>query len=152
MGNLLRATGHHAQPSDLTVLEGQPATFTIGVTNSDPVAYQWQRNGTNIPGANNQGYTIPFAALSDNGARFRARLTNALGGVFTSEATLTVVLIRSLSPSAPFRILAGILSVVFLRADRSEHRNQFRQLCDRSRSRVIAAQLEPDARTVTLDT
>ena len=54
-----------------------------------PLRYQWQRNGTNIAGATAQDYTL-VAAAADNGARFRAIVSNDSGSATSSEATLTV--------------------------------------------------------------
>ena len=55
-----------------------------------PLRYQWQRNGANIPGATGQDYTIASVVPADNGARFRARVTNDFGNVLSNEAVLTV--------------------------------------------------------------
>ena len=41
-------------------------------------------------GATGSSYTISSAALSDDGAKFHCQVTNALGSVFSNEATLTV--------------------------------------------------------------
>ena len=71
-------TGH---PVSQSVEEGQPATFGVSATGTTPLSYQWQRNTVNISGANGSSYTIPNAALSDNGAKFRCRVTNAVGSV-----------------------------------------------------------------------
>ena len=40
-----------AQPLGVTVVAPAPATFTVQATGGDPLAYQWQRNGTPIAGA-----------------------------------------------------------------------------------------------------
>lgn len=80
-------TGH---PSNQTVTQGQPATFTVTATGSATLSYQWQRNQTNISGATSSSYTISSAAMSDNGAKFRCVVTNAFGSATSNEATLTV--------------------------------------------------------------
>jgi glucose/arabinose dehydrogenase len=78
------------QPSDLTVTQGQPATFMVAASGSTPLSYQWQRNQVNISGANASSYMIASAALADNGAKFRCVVTNAFGNANSNEATLTV--------------------------------------------------------------
>jgi glucose/arabinose dehydrogenase len=78
------------QPLNKTVVEGQPATFSVSANGSTPLTYQWQRNGLNISGASTSSYTISAAALADNGAKFRCVISNAFGSVSSSEATLTV--------------------------------------------------------------
>ena len=77
-------------PSDLTVMQGQPATFMVAATGSTPLSYQWQRNQVNISGANASSYMIASTALADNGAKFRCVVTNAFGNATSNEATLTV--------------------------------------------------------------
>jgi glucose/arabinose dehydrogenase len=78
------------QPSNLTVAQGQPATFMVAASGSAPLSYQWQRNQVNISGATASSYMIASTALADNGAKFRCVVTNAFGNATSSEATLTV--------------------------------------------------------------
>lgn len=76
-------------PMNLTVAAGQQATFTAAASGSQPLGYQWQRNGSNISGATNP--TLSFtAATGDNGAMFRSVVTNAFGTATSNAATLTV--------------------------------------------------------------
>jgi glucose/arabinose dehydrogenase len=76
-------------PSNLTVAAGQQATFTVAASGSQPLSFQWQRNGANISGATNA--TLSFtAAPGDNGAMFRSVVTNAFGSATSNNATLTV--------------------------------------------------------------
>src|SRR5262249_18374337 len=78
------------QPSNLTVAQGQPATFTVVASGTAPLGYQWQRNQVNISGATSSSYTLSPAAFADNGAKFRCVVTNAFGSATSNEATLTV--------------------------------------------------------------
>lgn len=78
------------QPSNQTVLQGQPATFTVAASGSATLNYQWQRNQVNISGATSPSYTITSTTASDNGARFRCVVTNPFGTATSNEATLTV--------------------------------------------------------------
>jgi len=48
------------------------------------------RNGVNISGANARTYRIASTTLSDNGARFRVRVSNAFGNTLSNVATLSV--------------------------------------------------------------
>jgi glucose/arabinose dehydrogenase len=77
-------------PADQTARVGDPATFSVGASGSPPLSYQWQRNGTSIPGATATSYTIASVTASDDGARFRAIVTNSLGSATSNEAVLTV--------------------------------------------------------------
>jgi photosystem II stability/assembly factor-like uncharacterized protein len=78
------------QPANVTVVAGQTATFTVTATGSTPLAYQWQRNGTDIAGATNSSYTTSATVLGDSGAAFRVVVSNGVGSVTSSTATLTV--------------------------------------------------------------
>ena len=77
-------------PANQTVPAGGTATFTVAASGTPPLAYQWQRNGVDISGATSASYSLPSVTSADNGARFRARVTNAAGSVLSNEATLTV--------------------------------------------------------------
>ena len=76
-------------PSSQTVAPGASVTFSVRASGLPPLQYQWQRNGVNISGATAQDYTT-VAAAGDNGARFRAIVSNANGNVMSNEAVLTV--------------------------------------------------------------
>ncbi|PYJ87928.1 MAG: hypothetical protein DME22_00005, partial [Verrucomicrobia bacterium] len=78
------------QPTNTTVVEGQPAMFSIRVSNLDPVYYQWRRGGVNIPGANSASYTIPATVMGDSGAQFSCYLTNSLGNTNSATARLSI--------------------------------------------------------------
>ncbi len=77
------------QPANLTISVGQPATFTVSATGTAPLTYRWQRNGTDISGATAASYTLT-TTTADNGATFRAIVTNAFGSATSQAATLTV--------------------------------------------------------------
>jgi hypothetical protein len=77
-------------PANQTATQGQPATFTVSASGTAPLNYQWQKNMTNISGANSLSFTIPATAFVDNGAKFRCVVTNGFGSATSNEATLTV--------------------------------------------------------------
>ena len=77
-------------PTSRTVSAGASTTFTVAASGTPPLSYQWQRNGVDIPGATASSYTLTSVTTADNGARFRARVTNASGSAVSNEATLTV--------------------------------------------------------------
>ena len=82
--------GITTQPSNQTVMQGQPATFTVAASGSVPLSYKWQRNTVDISGATSSSYTLSFTTLADNGAKFRCVVSNAFGTATSNEATLTV--------------------------------------------------------------
>ena len=77
-------------PAAQTVNAGQTATFTVAATGTAPLAYQWQRGTTAIPGATAASYTTAPTVAGDSGATFRVAVTNAAGSVTSAAATLTV--------------------------------------------------------------
>jgi hypothetical protein len=79
-----------SQPSSLTVLAGQAATFTVVATGAMPLSYQWQKNGSDINGATSASYTTPPTSGSDDGSQFRVVVSNSMGNVTSNSATLTV--------------------------------------------------------------
>ncbi|MFA5343012.1 MAG: Ig-like domain-containing protein [Kiritimatiellia bacterium] len=79
-----------AQPVDQTVAAGQTATFSVTANGTDPLSYQWRKNGSAIDGATTATYTTPVTLLDDNGAVYSVAISNAFGAVTSAEATLTV--------------------------------------------------------------
>ena len=83
------------QPQGMTLDAGQTASFTVAATGTAPLAYQWQRfDGAasafvNIAGATSATYALT-AGVDENGARFRALVSNAVGTATSQEAVLTV--------------------------------------------------------------
>lgn len=80
-----------SHPANQSVLVGQPASFTVSATGTQPLSFQWQRNMVDIAGGTSQTFNIASTALSDNGAKFRCIVTNSAGSATSNEATLTVV-------------------------------------------------------------
>lgn len=69
---------------------GQAASFWVSANGSAPLAYQWQRNGVDLPAATDNTYTVPAVTTADHGATYRAVVSNAVGRVTSAAATLTV--------------------------------------------------------------
>lgn len=79
------------QPTNLTVAAGSPANFAVGASGVPPVKYQWRKNGSPIANATNASYAIASAAGADNGAVFSVVISNSVGSLTSSNATLTVL-------------------------------------------------------------
>lgn len=84
-------------PANVAVTAGQGATFSVSVTGSAPFTFEWLRNGVPIAGSNSASYSIAATVLADSGAQFSVRVSNAVGSVQSTPATLTV----SPAPVAP---------------------------------------------------
>ena len=94
-----------AGPVSIAVGTGQNAQFGVIAAGSETLNYQWQRDGSDIPGANSATYTLPSAGSGDNGASFRVVVTNTAGSVTSNAATLTVA-----PPGAP--VLVAVTQLV----------------------------------------
>lgn len=77
------------QPAPVTVSTGQPATFSVTATGTNP-QFQWRRNGTAISGATAASYSLAGATTGDSGAQFSVIVSNLAGSVTSNPAILTV--------------------------------------------------------------
>lgn len=81
-----------AHPVSLATNVGQAATFSVAATGSAPLAYQWRRNGTPLPGATAATFTLASSQSSDaaNSPGYTVVVSNSVGSVVSAPATLTV--------------------------------------------------------------
>jgi N-acetyl-anhydromuramyl-L-alanine amidase AmpD len=116
------------QPQDQVVSAGQPVTFTVTASGTQPFSYQWRFNGANIPGASASSYTVISPQGADSGF-YSVLMTNALGSALSSNGLLVVAQSAawgnnmegqsSLSPGATnlIAVAAGAWYSLGLRAD-----------------------------------
>ena len=76
--------------SQTAVIESNTVTFTVSASGSDPVTYQWSKNGTPLPGQTNSVLTLFNVTTNDNGL-YRARATNDFGFADSNPAQLAVI-------------------------------------------------------------
>jgi len=92
------------QPASVTVTLGQTATFSVTATSPGPgaITYQWYENGVAISGATSSSYTTPPSTAGESGAVFTVVVSNTVGSVTSSPATLTVQspMAKSIVPSS----------------------------------------------------
>ena len=79
-----------AHPANVSIAEGQTATFSVTASGGAPLNYQWQKNGVDIEGANSSTYTMSNATSSDNG-EYTVLVSNSSGTAISNTATLTVI-------------------------------------------------------------
>ncbi len=91
-----------AQPQSQTDPVGAAAIFMVTATGAPAPTYQWQDNGTNIPGANSNTLVISSVQPTDAG-NYTVVVSNAGGSITSNPAVLTV------NPAAP-TITAGPVS------------------------------------------
>jgi hypothetical protein len=87
-----------SNPTSVTILATQTATFSVTAQGLTPFAYQWfqipagSATGTAIPGATSNTYTTPPVDASFNGDQYYATVTDSCGTtpLTSTSATLTV--------------------------------------------------------------
>ena len=79
------------QPLEVTVDMGGPVSFTVTASGTGPLDYQWQKDGTDIPGATAPTLLLASAALADTGASYRVLVRDGYGGVVISSSALLTV-------------------------------------------------------------
>jgi hypothetical protein len=90
------------QPTDLTVIDGQPASFSV-TASGNQLAYQWKQGSTPVPGATAATLSIPKTIyIYNNAAHYSVVITDATGSQLTSQAaTLTITPNPPLITEAP---------------------------------------------------
>lgn len=78
-----------AAPESQFVTVGSPFNLGVMAMGASPLAFQWQLNGTNLPGATNSVFSRAAADLADAGS-YTVVISNALGSVTSQVAALTV--------------------------------------------------------------
>lgn len=103
-----------AQPASVVAIEGQPASFSVGVGGSAPLVFQWRRNGVDVAGANSASYATPAVAPADNGVQFNVVVSNSVGSVTSAVATLTTrpaIAPSIVTPPADVSVVVGMSAV-----------------------------------------
>ncbi len=78
-----------SEPSDVTLLVGNTATFSVSARGEEPLVYQWRKNGEVIESAASASLVISNAQLIDQGA-YSVSISNSLGLAASRDALLTV--------------------------------------------------------------
>jgi hypothetical protein len=87
------------QPADRSVFLGSSVSFSVVASGTSPLSYQWQFNGTNIPGSTGSSHVIPSAQYEDAGS-YRVLVSNSVGAAASSNAVLTVSPVTCTLPPA----------------------------------------------------
>ena len=82
------------QPQDVTVNEGSSFTLSVTATGTEPLAYQWFKDGTVIEGATTSVYEVTTAQTRDSGT-YTVTVSNTAGSVSSSDA---IVKVESVAP------------------------------------------------------
>ena len=71
-------------------MAGTSVTLSVTAVGSLPMAYRWQRNGVDLPGATNTTLTFLNAQPADSGS-YQVWISNAVGSICSRAATLSVL-------------------------------------------------------------
>ena len=110
------------QPKSQTVVVGSKVTFSVKAEGSQPLEYQWLRNGSPIFGATNPILTLTNVLTTTSGD-YLVRVSNELGSTNSSPVTLSVLpetiapTLNITAPTNKARILTGSISVAGKAAD-----------------------------------
>jgi hypothetical protein len=78
-----------AHPQSRIVQPGGAVLLSVAATSADPLAYQWQRDGMDIAGANAATHLLDPVAFADGG-NYRAVVNGPGGTVVSSNAAIVV--------------------------------------------------------------
>ncbi|HEY1791040.1 MAG TPA: hypothetical protein VGJ73_23025, partial [Verrucomicrobiae bacterium] len=76
------------QPANQTAAIGSRISFDVFASGTGPLSYQWQKNGTNIPGATASIYNKANVQATDAG-NYQTVVANAYGSATSSVAVIT---------------------------------------------------------------
>lgn len=77
------------QPTSQSLSVGSPISLSVVATGTQPLHYQWKKDGVNIPGATNASYIKTNAGTGDGGT-FTVVVSNAIGTVTSIPASVSV--------------------------------------------------------------
>jgi hypothetical protein len=93
-----------------TILAGGTTYWRVAASGSQPVSYQWQFNGTNLPGATRSWLLLTNLQLTQAGA-YAVSVSNAFGSSMSSTARLDLVSALILSqPTNQVALLGGTVT------------------------------------------
>ena len=78
-----------SQSPNQTVTNGASVTFSVNATGTPPLNFQWQCNGTNLPGAVSSNLTLTGVTFAQAGI-YAAAVTNAVGSTLSDPVVLSV--------------------------------------------------------------
>lgn len=85
-------------PSPQSAVLGQPLTLSVSATGTAPLAYQWFKDGSAVPGATTDTYSIPVVTASSAGT-YTVTVTGPQGTVTSPAAAITA------DPPTPGRLI-----------------------------------------------
>lgn len=78
-----------SQPSGGSLCEGGSITLSVSAGGQKPLAYQWRRNGADLPGENGTTLSLNSVTTADDGS-YTVVVSNVCGSLTSQSATVTV--------------------------------------------------------------
>jgi hypothetical protein len=77
-------------PTNVTLVQNQPVSFTVSASGQGLLTYQWHLNGVDLSGATDSTYVNGAVGTADAGA-YTVTVANQFGGTLSPAANLTVI-------------------------------------------------------------
>jgi Concanavalin A-like lectin/glucanases superfamily/Immunoglobulin domain len=95
------------QPKSQTLYTGDKLTLSVTGSSSLPLIYQWYKNNSLLPDANQPTYTINSALISDNG-EYYATVSDGTSEVQSSKASITILSASEITAQWHFDETSGL--------------------------------------------
>jgi len=79
-----------SQPQGLTLLVDEALSLDVSASSTQPLFYQWLKNGTSIPGATAATYSVDHAQAIDAGT-YTVRVSDSNGALTVSDEALVTI-------------------------------------------------------------
>jgi hypothetical protein len=86
---ILQSPSISSQPGNISVFQGEDATFSVGASGSAPLSFQWRFDGQNISTATNNAYTRTNVQ-AEHAGNYSVVISNPAGSLTSSNAVLTL--------------------------------------------------------------
>ncbi|HOC54384.1 MAG TPA: immunoglobulin domain-containing protein [Verrucomicrobiota bacterium] len=104
-----------AQPSSRTVYVGDDVVLSVAVSGAPDFSYQWQKNGSNLPGSTERVLALTAVTATDVGTYF-VTVSNSEGSTNSSGAILTVLSSPPVITMAPTNLAPAACTTVSFNA------------------------------------
>jgi hypothetical protein len=147
--------GIYQQTTNITIVEGLNACFSVLCTNQSSLNYRWSANGTALTGASATGasFTVSNVSLTASGQVYRCAVSNSVGVLTSAPITLTVI--RDTVPPAVLSTLnigTTTVEVVYTKAVDPASATNTANYVFTAGLKIASASLAADNVTVTLAT
>jgi len=111
-GGTVAAPAITQQPQSQSVIQGADVSFFVAASGTEPLSYQWQFGGSDIPGETSSTYLKHNAQSGDAGS-YSVVVSNGVGFATSDPATLTVLVPPSIVTPPQNQIVPAGADAVF---------------------------------------